>query len=88
MRKQEIITQTMNVSEARKQWGKLVNTVATIRHTATMTPITRRAQGIATHPEDDLVVAAAISAGVDYLVILYQETCNSNGWASTRVSSS
>ncbi len=28
MRKQEIITQTMNVSEARKQWSKLVNAVA------------------------------------------------------------
>ncbi|MDQ2740734.1 MAG: type II toxin-antitoxin system Phd/YefM family antitoxin [Chloroflexota bacterium] len=28
MRKQEIITQTMNVSEARKQRSKLVNTVA------------------------------------------------------------
>jgi len=33
-----------------------------------MTPITRRVQGIATHPEDDLVVAAAISADIDNLI--------------------
>jgi putative PIN family toxin of toxin-antitoxin system len=42
--------------------------VAAFRYTATMTPITREVHGIATHPEDDSIVATALSAGVDYLV--------------------
>lgn len=35
---------------------------------ATRTPITATVVGVATHPEDDLVLATAVSAGVDYLV--------------------
>ena len=35
---------------------------------ATRTEITATVTGIATHPEDDLVLAAAVSAGADYLV--------------------
>jgi uncharacterized protein len=31
-------------------------------------PITVSVSGVATHPEDDLVLAAAVSAKVDYLV--------------------
>ena len=33
-----------------------------------MTPISLEVHGIATHPEDDLVLATAISGGADYLV--------------------
>lgn len=35
---------------------------------ATFTQITAQVHGVATHPEDDLVLAAAVSAGADYLV--------------------
>ena len=35
---------------------------------ASLTPITRQVQGIATHPEDDQILATAISATADYLV--------------------
>ncbi|TSC87572.1 MAG: pilt protein domain protein [Microgenomates group bacterium Gr01-1014_7] len=34
----------------------------------TVTPITVNVKGVATHPEDDLVLATAISAKADYLV--------------------
>ena len=33
-----------------------------------MVVITVEVSGVATHPEDDLVLAAAVSAGADYLV--------------------
>ena len=39
-----------------------------VRPTATITPLTEEVHGVATHPEDDLVVATAVSSQVDYLV--------------------
>ena len=42
--------------------------LALVRQTATITPISVEVQGVATHPEDDLVLAAALSAKADYLV--------------------
>ncbi len=39
-----------------------------IRSRATLTPITAPVQGVATHPEDDRVLATAVSASADYLV--------------------
>jgi predicted nucleic acid-binding protein len=41
---------------------------ALLRYEATQTPITVEVRGIATHPEDDLILATAVSAQVDYLV--------------------
>ncbi|MGH2560319.1 MAG: PIN domain-containing protein [Thermomicrobiales bacterium] len=35
---------------------------------ATQAVVTVQVVGVATHPEDDLVLSAAVSAGVDYLV--------------------
>jgi putative PIN family toxin of toxin-antitoxin system len=35
---------------------------------ATLVPITVEVEGVATHPEDDLVLATALSASADYLV--------------------
>ena len=35
---------------------------------AVLTPITASVAGVATHPEDDLILATALSVGVDYLV--------------------
>lgn len=42
--------------------------LASLLTDATQTAITVVVSGVATHPEDDLVLAAAVSAGVDYLV--------------------
>jgi putative PIN family toxin of toxin-antitoxin system len=39
-----------------------------LRRRATITPITVTVQGVATHPEDDMVLATAISGKVQYLV--------------------
>lgn len=39
-----------------------------LEETATSTPITREVHGVATHPEDDLILATAVSAPADYLV--------------------
>lgn len=35
---------------------------------AVLTPITAEITGVATRPEDDLILAAAVSSGADYLV--------------------
>ena len=35
---------------------------------ATVIPITAVVEGVATHPEDDLILATAVSGNVDYLV--------------------
>ena len=39
-----------------------------LRNEALVTPITVKIQGIATHPEDDLTLATAVSAKANYLV--------------------
>lgn len=38
-----------------------------LRRTAVQTPITVEVRGVATHPEDDLILATALSAGAQYL---------------------
>jgi putative PIN family toxin of toxin-antitoxin system len=42
--------------------------LAYIRSRARHIPISATVTGVATHPEDDLVLATAVSAGADYLV--------------------
>ena len=39
-----------------------------LEHETVSTPLTEVVQGVATHPEDDLVLATALSAQADYLV--------------------
>lgn len=39
-----------------------------VRRVAQVVPITAEVQGVATHPEDDLVLATAVSGNADYLV--------------------
>lgn len=39
-----------------------------LQNEATITPITASVQRVATHPEDDLTLATAVSAKADYLV--------------------
>jgi uncharacterized protein len=42
--------------------------MALLRERAEITPITVHVHGVATHPEDDVVLAAAVSAQAGYLV--------------------
>jgi uncharacterized protein len=39
-----------------------------LRKRVTVSPITASVRGIATHPEDDVILATAVSAKADYLV--------------------
>jgi len=47
---------------------QVARAVALLRRQATWTGLTVQVQGVATHPEDDLVLATAVSAPADYLV--------------------
>jgi putative PIN family toxin of toxin-antitoxin system len=47
---------------------QVTSAIRLLRSEATLTPITVSVARVATHPEDDLVLAAAVSAKVDYLV--------------------
>src|SRR5438046_62447 len=42
--------------------------IVLLRRRATIVPITAEVSGVATHPEDDLVLATAVSVKADYLV--------------------
>jgi len=42
--------------------------LALVREEAIIAPLKVRVQDVATHPEDDLILATAVSARVDYLV--------------------
>jgi predicted nucleic acid-binding protein len=42
--------------------------LALLRRRGILVPITATVQGVATHPEDDLVLATVVSAGAHYLV--------------------
>jgi putative PIN family toxin of toxin-antitoxin system len=47
---------------------KIANAQTLLRTQATLTPLTIQVQGVATHPEDDLILSTAVSAQADYLV--------------------
>ncbi len=44
------------------------NYIDLLQNEATIIPVTTKVQGVATHPEDDLILAIAVSAKADYLV--------------------
>lgn len=48
--------------------AQMARDLALLRRQAIMTPITVEVHGIATHPEDDLVLATAVSANAEYLI--------------------
>ena len=58
------------------------NNTALLRSEATVTPLTVTVTGVATHPEDDLGLAAAVSVGADYLVTGDR---NSKRWTRSKV---
>jgi putative PIN family toxin of toxin-antitoxin system len=47
---------------------QIAEALMAMRQEAAVIPITVEIHGVATHPEDDLVLATAVSAGVEYLV--------------------
>ena len=52
---------------ARFSPAEVADALALLRTEATVTAITARVAGVATHPEDDLVLSTAASAAADYL---------------------
>lgn len=53
---------------ARFSLAQVERALALVRREAEVTMVTAEVSGVATHPEDDLVLAAAVSAGAHYLV--------------------
>ena len=43
-------------------------TLALLRREGRLTPLSKQVRGVATHPEDDLILATAVSGGAKYLV--------------------
>jgi uncharacterized protein len=52
----------------RLSWERRANDMGLLRTRSAVIEITVSVTGVATHPEDDLVLATAVSAGADYLV--------------------
>jgi len=47
---------------------QIADALRALEDEATLTPITAPVHGVATHPEDDLILATAVSANASYLV--------------------
>lgn len=74
----QLVTSQHIIGEVSRAWTKpywldrfsqpqVTRALALLEKEADVTPITVKVVGIATHPEDDLVLATAVSAQVDYL---------------------
>lgn len=57
----------------------VANFIDLLQNEAFITPIVVKVQGVATHPEDDLTIATALSAKADYLVTGDQSLINKVG---------
>ena len=70
---QEIIDELIGVFgkpyfRARMSDQQAAENIALLRRRASVVSITVRLSGVATHPEDDIVLSVAVSAEVEYLV--------------------
>jgi uncharacterized protein len=54
--------------KARLSTRQQMESLGLLRRRATLAPITAQVSGVATHPEDDLILAIAVSAQAEYLV--------------------
>ena len=54
--------------QARLDPNQIAQALALLRQEAEVVPVTAEVVGVATHPEDDVILATAVSAGADYLV--------------------
>lgn len=57
----------------------IANLIDLLQNGSFVTPITIEVHGVATHPEDDLTISAALSAKADYLVTGDQQLLNKVG---------
>lgn len=75
----QLVTSLHIIDEVTRAWAKpywrarfsqmqIDRALALLDQEADVTPITIDVVGVATHPEDDWVLATAVSAGADYLV--------------------
>src|SRR3989344_294816 len=46
----------------------MISFIDLLQNESTITPITTKVSGVAVHPEDDIILATAVSAKADYLV--------------------
>jgi uncharacterized protein len=65
--------------------GHVDTAVEWLRRIATVVPITVAVEGVATHPEDDLVLATAVSGEVDYLVTRDRQLLRLGTYAGVRI---
>jgi putative PIN family toxin of toxin-antitoxin system len=62
-----------------------VAAIETFRTDATIVPITVAVEGVATHPEDDVILATALSGRVDYLVTLDRQLLTLESYGGVRI---
>ena len=63
-----MITQDWYYFARRLNQDQISRVLAAMADEAAITPITVTVSGVATHPEDDLILATAVSGHADYLV--------------------
>ena len=89
-RKFELVTSTHIIGELSRTFQKpyfqkrlsskaTANFIDLLQNEAFVTPIIVKVQNVATHPEDDLTIATALSAKADYLVTGDQPLLNKVG---------
>ena len=89
-RKFELVTSTHIIGELSRTFQKpyfqkrlsskaTTNFIDLLQNEAFVTPIIVKVQNVATHPEDDLTIATALSAKADYLVTGDQSLLNKVG---------
>jgi putative PIN family toxin of toxin-antitoxin system len=59
--------------------------ILALRIDATIVPITATVEGVATHPEDDLILATAVSGQVNYLVTLDQQLLRLGSYSGVQI---
>ena len=90
VRKFELVTSAHIINELSRTLQKpyfqnrlssqaITNFIDLLQNEAFVTPIIIKIQGVATHPEDDLTIATALSAKADYLVSGDQSLLNKVG---------
>jgi putative PIN family toxin of toxin-antitoxin system len=65
--------------------AQIAGALALLRQEAEIVPITTEVVGVATHPEDDAVLATAVSAGADYLVTSDKQLQRLGSYAGVRI---
>ena len=89
-RKFELVTSAHIIEELTRTFQKpyfqkrlsskaTINFIDLLQNEAFVTPIIVKVQNVATHPEDDLTIATALSAKADYLVTGDQSLLNKVG---------